>query len=172
MSHDTHLKYTISRLDNHHDKKSFSCGSPYLDNYLKLQAGQDAKKNVSVAYVLTEASSNQVIGYYTLSSIGIDVGELPVDTVSKLPKYPRLPGILLGRLAVDKRPQGKQIGSRLLIDALKRSLTISQQIGIMAVIVDAKDSAAVDFYKHYGFIEFLDNQLKLFIPISTIKQLP
>ncbi|HLB41527.1 MAG TPA: GNAT family N-acetyltransferase [Gammaproteobacteria bacterium] len=168
----SHPEYIITRLDSNHDKQIFSCGSIYLDNYLKTKAGQDAKKNVSVTYVLTKHDLNKIIGYYTISSIGVDAGELPDETIKKLPKYPILPGILLGRLAVDKNHHGRKMGSHLLIDALKRSFSISIQIGITAVIVDAKDIKAANFYKHFGFVEFPENKFKLFLPISTIKKLP
>src|SRR3990167_485386 len=163
--------YEIKKLHASHNKQNFSCGSPSLDNYLKTQASQDIKKNVAVTYVITSINSPEVIGYYTLSTISIDVSELPGETVKKLPRYPMLPGILLGRLAVDSTQQGKKIGRNLLIDALKRSLSISDQIGINAIIVDAKDDKAAQFYHHYQFIEFPSNKLKLFLPINTIKLL-
>ena len=82
-----------------------------------------------------------------------------------------MPGILLGRLAVDEHVRGIKIGSFLLLDALKRSLAVSLQIGIVAVIVDAKNEAAVNFYKHFGFISFPENNHRLFLPLSIIKQL-
>jgi GNAT superfamily N-acetyltransferase len=166
-----HAPYIITQLTSCHDKCVFSCGSIFLDNYLKTQAGQDAKKNVSVAYVLVPNGSNQIVGYYTISSIGIDAGELPLKIAKKLPKYPVLPAIILGRLAVDKNYHRKKIGSYLLIDALKRSYSISQQIGITAVIVEAKDQEAVNFYKHFGFVAFPENDFKLFLPMGTIKEL-
>lgn len=164
--------YEINKLNNNHDRQNFSCGSATLDKYLKTQASQDIKKNVGVTYILTPTGSLNVIGYYTLSTISIDVSKLPDETVKKLPKYPLLPGILLGRLAVDSNHQNKKIGTYLLIDALKRSLLISDQIGINVVIVDAKDDKAAKFYRHFGFIAFPSNNLKLFLPINTIKSLP
>ncbi|OGT41247.1 MAG: hypothetical protein A3F42_03440 [Gammaproteobacteria bacterium RIFCSPHIGHO2_12_FULL_37_34] len=164
-------EYIITRLDPHHDKQWFSCGSIRLDDYLKTRAGQDAKKNVSVTYVLTQFHSNKIIGYYTVASIGIDARELPDEIIKKLPKYPILPGILLARLAVEKNHHGLKIGGFLLADVLKRSLSISHQIGMTAVIVDAKDNKASRFYQHFGFIEFPENKAKLFLPMSTIKKL-
>ncbi|TAK76325.1 MAG: GNAT family N-acetyltransferase [Gammaproteobacteria bacterium] len=163
--------YEISKLNSAHNKKSFLSGSAPLDNYLKHQASQDIKKNVSVTYALTSINSTEVIGYYTLSSISIDASELSNEYIRKLPRYPMLPAILIGRLAVDSHHKGKKIGAHLLIDALKRSLLISDQIGINAVIVDAKDDHAAKFYRHFGFIEFPSNKLKLFLPINTIKAL-
>lgn len=164
-------KYVIANLEKKHNKNGFKCGVDALDTYLKIQAWQDIKKNVAVTYVLTVNDSDDVLGFYTLSSMGIIPGELPDEIARKLPRYPILPGALLGRLAVDKNHQDKRIGQYLLIDALKRSLSVSAQIGIVAVVVDAKDDAAVLFYKKFGFIELPDNSQRLFLPLSTIKKL-
>ena len=163
--------YIIERLDKKHDKNLFKCGAEALEQYLRRQAGQDIKKSVAISYVLIPRNSNQILGFYTISSIGIFTGELPEELVKKLPRYPVLPGILLGRLAVDQTHQGKKIGAYLLIDALKRSLIVSGQIGISAVIVEAKDEQAVNFYKHFGFVVFPENKHRLFLPLSTIKLL-
>ncbi|MCE3239242.1 MAG: family N-acetyltransferase [Gammaproteobacteria bacterium] len=165
------FQYEIIHLNKTHNKKSFSCGIGALDNYLLTQASQDNKKNVAVTYVLTLCHSHQVLGYYTLSSLGIMPDELPGDMIKKLPRYPILPAVLLGRLAIDKNHQGNKIGKFLLIDALKRSFMVSEQIGAIAVIVNAKNKIAADFYKHFGFIEFPENNLKLFLLMDTIKML-
>ena len=164
-------KYVVEHLDKKHNKNIFSCGTDALDHYLKTQASQDIKKNVAITYVLTKRGLEQILGFYTISSIGIFPGELPDDVAKKLPRYPVLPGILLGRLTVDEHVRGIKIGSFLLLDALKRSLAVSLQIGIVAVIVDAKNEAAVNFYKHFGFISFPENNHRLFLPLSIIKQL-
>jgi predicted GNAT family N-acyltransferase len=165
------MTFVITSLEKKHNKSIFTCSIDAIDQYLKTQASQDMKKNVAVTYVLTSQDSKQVLGFYTLSSIGIFSGELSEEVIKKLPRYPVLPGILLGRLAVDKNFHGQKIGLYLLMDALKRSLTVSAQIGIVAVIVGAKNEMVKAFYKHYGFIELLDNTYRLFLPLSTIKQL-
>lgn len=161
--------YVIAHLEKKYNRQEFTCGIESLDNYLKTQASQDMKKNVAVTYVLTADDSEQILGYYTLSSIGIVTGELPEDIVKKLPRYPVLPGILIGRLARDKKFNG--IDFYLLMDALKRSLDISNQLGSVAVIVDAQNEKAVEFYRRYGFIEFPENNRRLFLSMGTIKQL-
>jgi predicted GNAT family N-acyltransferase len=170
MTSGTQASYVITKL-NKQKKDNFNCGSIALDNYIKFQASQDMKKNVAMTYAATLMNGADIIGYYTLSSISIDASALPDETIKKLPKYPLLPGILLGRLAIDTAHQGKGIGVLLLIDALASSLNISDQIGINAVIVNAKDKSAANFYIHYGFIKFPSNNLKLFMPINTIKSL-
>src|SRR5438132_12084342 len=111
MTNNIQPSYEISKLAPTHNKKNFSCGSIPLDNYLKTQAGQDIKKNVSVTYVLNSVNSSDIIGYYTLSSISIDASELSDEFMKKLPKYPMLPGILIGRLAIGSNHQGKKIGA-------------------------------------------------------------
>jgi predicted GNAT family N-acyltransferase len=173
MNHETKksYKYVIKHLEKKHHKSEFNCGVDVLNEYLKVQASQDIKKNVAVSYILTTEESNCVLGYYTLSSIGIMAGELPQDIIKKLPRYPILPGILIGRLARDITCRGQEIGLYLLIDAIKRSLNISTQIGSVAVIVDAKNEKARAFYKGFGFTEFSDNNCRLFIPMGTIKKL-
>lgn len=164
------FQYVIEQLDKHH-KADFSCGIEQLDRYIKAQAGQDIKKHISVTYVLTEKSCSSVLGYYSISTIGIFPGELPDDLIKKLPKYPMLPGVLLARLAVDVKYKGKGFGGLLLLDALRRCLALSKQIGISAVIVEAKNEVASEFYKHFGFIAFLDNKSKLFMPLACLKKL-
>lgn len=164
--------YLITCLDKKHEKRLFSCGNIELDNYLHTQASQDFKKSVSVTYVLTSHDSNQILGYYSLSSMSVPLDELPKETIKKLPKYPLLPAVLIGRLAVDKKHQGNRIGELLLLDGIKKSVRISQKIGVVAIIVDAKDKEAANFYKHYGFIALPENHHKLFLPINTAKMLP
>lgn len=160
--------YDIAQLAPHHNRKLFSCGVAALDCYLQQQANQDVKKNVAAVFVLTKKESPDVIGFYTLSSLAIDAGELPEEITKKLPKYPSLPATLLGRLAVDKQHQGKGLGGFLIINAIHRSLSLSREIASMAMVVDAKDEQAIAFYEGYGFIKFLQQpRRKLFLPMAT-----
>src|SRR3990167_5050524 len=102
----TNCKYQIEPLEKKHNKAEFKCGVDVLDQYLKTQAGQDIKKNVAVTHILTVENSEKILGFYTLSSIGIFPGDLPDEVIRKLPRYPVLPGVLSGRLAVDEDCRG------------------------------------------------------------------
>jgi predicted GNAT family N-acyltransferase len=164
-----HLDYLIEPLGSHHNRAAFCCGIEPLDVYFKRQAGQEARKRIAAPFVLLDKSSNTVAGYYTLSSIGINVGELPPEVTKKFPKYPILPATLLGRLAVDKKYQGKKLGEILLMDALYRSL--KNEIASMTVVVDAKDDQACSFYEHYEFIRFPNFTNRLFLTMSTIEKI-
>lgn len=165
------LKYSIRKLDSKHNKTSFNSGIPQLDRYLAQQAGQDMKRHIAIAYVLSELSSNDIMGYYTLSATSIELKNLPEQEIKKLPRYPLLPATLIGRLAVDTKFQGQGIGQLLLIHALKVSLENSNNIASLAVIVDAKNDKAAQFYQHFGFIQFSDTLDKLFLPMETIRKM-
>jgi predicted GNAT family N-acyltransferase len=153
-----------------HDRSSFSCGADSLDDYIKTRASQELKKLVSTPYVLTDSPERQVLGYYCLSSYSIASTELDEYTARKLPRYPLLPAIMLGRLAVDSGCQGKGYVDLLVSDALKRSLELSKQLASFAVVVEAIDQGAARFYQRHGFIEFPDDPLKFYLPVATIEK--
>jgi predicted GNAT family N-acyltransferase len=161
----------VEPLGSEHDRAAFSCGVAALDLYLKQQASQDARNRVAAPFVLRAADSPRIIGYYTLSAATIELKELPSDATRRLPRYPLLPAVLLGRLAVDREFAGQGWGKVLLVDAPRRSLVQSRQIAAMAVVVDAKDDATRGFYERYGFQQLLEHQNRLFLPMKTIEQL-
>jgi len=110
-----------------------------------------------------------IAGHYTLSSTSVQLAELPVQTVRKLPRYPLVPATLLGRLAVDRRHQGKGYGRFLLADALYRAA--QSEIASFAVIVDAKDDSARRFYERESFLPLPEQPMKLFRPMVDIRRL-
>lgn len=154
-----------------HDRSAFSCGSETLDRYLRERAGQEQQRSVASCFVLVDRDTLAIVGYYTLSATAIVAKDLPRDLARRLPRYPNLPGILLGRLAVDARYQGQGFGRRLLVDALRRACDVTDQVAAVAVVVDAKDDAAAPFYESFGFTRFADEPLRLFLPIATIRAL-
>lgn len=90
-------------LDSHHDRAAFSCGVVALDTYFRLYAGQDVRNRAAAVWVLWDETAALIVGYYTLRACGIQAQSLPPALAKKFPKYPLLPGSLLGRLAVDTR---------------------------------------------------------------------
>lgn len=161
----------IELLAKKHNRKDFDCGKELLNNYLKNQAGQDVKRKLSACFVLADNETNLIQGYYTLSNNSIPLSSFHEQIRKKLPKsYKSIPTTLLGRLAIDKKYQGKGIGRILLIDALKRSFGISKQIGSFGVVADPLDEEAKNFYKKYDFIELPDSK-KMFIATKTLNEL-
>lgn len=165
------FSYLIEPLAKHHKRDVFCCGIPALDHYFQHQASQDQKKYVAAVFVMLDKVAEAIIGFYTLSSLGINAGNLPEKITKKLPKYSLLPATLLGRLAVDKNHQEKKLGELLLIDALQRSARSSKEVASTAIVVDAKDNKSVEFYKKYGFIQFSNTSDKLFLPMTSVDKL-
>lgn len=158
-------------LGKRHRRDDFDCGLDALNRYVQTQARREMERDVAVVYVLVPSDQpTRIAGFYSLSSTAVRLTELPEPTRKKLPRYPLVPATLIGRLAVDLRYRGLRLGERLLVDALRRSLTASQTIASVAVVVDAKDTAGVAFYERYGFMSFPEQPLRLFLPMKTIAQ--
>jgi len=162
--------FTVELLQENHDRASFSSGTEILDNYLRKYASQDVAKRVAVCFVLTP-NRKTIAGFYTLSQYSVDLLELPGKIAAKLPKYPKVPTTLIGRLAIDKKFKGQGLGEFLLLDALYRSLQQSKQVASFAVIVDAKDDVARRFYEHFDFLSLPDTPDRFFLPMKTIGKL-
>ncbi len=163
-------RYRFEPLGDH-NRAAFSCGTPELDRYFREQAGQEGRRHVAFVWVLYDAVDNLVAGYYTLSTASIEPTGLPPEIARKLPRYPTLGALLIGRLAVDERYQGQGLGRVLLMDALGRSLVLRQQLGFVAVIVDAKNEQARRFYERHGFQRLGGDERRMFIQTETIAKL-
>jgi GNAT superfamily N-acetyltransferase len=160
-------QFVIEPLSDKHDRQDFSCGNPVLDRYLQTQASQDARRRIANCFVAV--SDACVAGYYTLSASSIPISNLPSNLVKKLPRYPVIPAALVGRLAVDRSFTGRALGAALLYDAIQRSLRADPVI--YALIVEAKDTAAAGFYKHFGFLPFENRPKTFFLPMATAAKL-
>jgi GNAT superfamily N-acetyltransferase len=158
----------VEALGVQYDRSGFESGVEALDRYFRTQAGQDARKRLAASFVLL-LEDGSLAGYYTLSSTAVKLPELPETFARKLPRYPLVPATLLGRLAIDRRHQGKGYGRFLLADALYRALR--SEIASFAVIVEAKDENAKQFYLRESFLAFPDQPRKLFRPMADIEAL-
>lgn len=167
----TETPYRSVLMDSLHARADFRCGVDALDRYFHHQAMQDRRRSVSAPYVLVDRVTGSVLGYYTLSTASIPRASLPEVLTRRLPKYETLPVLLVGRLAVDLRYRGRGIGRLLLLDALSRCLDTSREVGLIGVLVDAKDDTARAFYEHHGFLRLVDREHTLFLPIATIAAL-
>ncbi len=162
--------FVCEPLAPHHDRRRFRCGVPALDDYLRQRASQDVRRRVTAVFVMTPRDQpDRIAGYYTLSAASILLADLPDDMTRKLPRYPQVPAIRIGRLARDS--DFPETGKLLLIDALSRSWQHSEAIAAAAVLVDAKDDRARGFYSHFGFVSLTNFPNKMFLPMKTIERL-
>lgn len=151
-----------------HRLDGFDCGKPPLDAWLKIRA-LDNEGRASRTYVVTAtmgAQTGEVVGYYTLATGGVTLGEIRRRHRHNLPNP--VPVMVLGRLAVDQRHRGHAIGPSLLREAMQRTLDISRSAGVRMLMVHAIDDDAVAFYVRYGFHIFPAGSRTMFLPVETI----
>ena len=152
------------------DRSTFDCGEPELNAYFHTRVSQDVRRNYATCFVAIDKAGDRIAGFYTLAMGSVPLGRLPEDVAKRLPRYPQVPVVHIGRLAVDQKYQGQKLGGSLLADAIARS--IDSEIAAFALVVDAKDKNAVAFYKHFGFLQLSRSPKTLFLPISkAIKNL-
>lgn len=161
--------FAVEALEKKHARDSFSCGAAALDRYFREQVTQDMRRRVATCFVAIEKATQRVAGYYTLAAASVALEDLPEALRKKLPRYPTVPAVRMGRLAVARGMAGRGLGAALLADALAR--TASAEIAAYALIVDAKDQAAADFYRHHGFHTFDGKPLMLYVPIGGLGKL-
>ena len=159
----------IAPLNATHDKASFHCDVEALDRYIHKQASQDIRRRISRVFVaILPDRPKAIVGYYSLSTLSIELGRLPEKLARKLPKHP-VPAALVGRLAVSTNARGYGIGKMLLVDAIKRTLSVSDQIAIYAMVVDAINDNARGFYEQFGFARLSDDSPRLFLPLKSFQ---
>lgn len=149
-----------------HDRAGFMCGVAELDEYLHRFASQHRRKGVGNVYVLIDTDTpSLILGYYTLSAAQVDAAELSDADKRKLPRHP-VPCFRMGRLACRTDRQGRGLGRLLIGCAVERCLQARRQVAAFALIVDAKNSAAKAFYRHYGFTPCVDAPMTLYLPLA------
>jgi GNAT superfamily N-acetyltransferase len=157
----------IELLAAHHNRAKFDCGNQFLNLFLRQHAGQQQRKGLGKTYVAVAENHPEVLGFITVSAGQVAAMQFPPTL--KLPRYP-IPILRIGRLAVDAHHQGLGIGQDLLAFALRLALEFSRQVGLFAVIVDAKHEKAAAYYQKLGFLPTLDNPLCLYLPLATLKE--
>jgi len=161
----TDAPFIIASLSSKHDRLAFTCGVGPLDQYFRRQASQDIRRRIASCFVICQAATGVIAGYYTLSATNVRLRDLPEEIAGRLPRYPTVPAVLVGRLAVATAYQGRKLGAVLLGDDVMR--TAAADIAAFAIVVAAKDDNARRFYRHHGFVELPQLERRMFIPIET-----
>ena len=155
--------FVVEPLGPSHDRTEFTCGVEALDRYFRQQAGQDVRRRATACFVARDIATSRIAGYYTLAAGGILLADMPGPLAKRLPRYPSVPVARLGRLAVDLAYHGQELGGALLWDAINRSAR--SEVAVYAVVVDAKDEQAENFYRHHGFIALGSMPGSLILPL-------
>ena len=157
----------IELLSRGHDREGFSCGERDLDDYLKRTAYQHNDKGISRTFVLVDADERaKILGFFTLARCEVVATELPPEHANKYPR--KAPAAKLARLAVARDLQRQGLGGIMMVDAMRRTLAVAENIGIIGFFVDAKDQGARAYYEQYGFVALPAHPLALFLPLATL----
>ena len=146
-----------------HDFSAFDCGEPLLNEWLKRRAFANQVTGASRTFVII-GECNQVLAYYSLAA-GAVVHADAIGSVRRNMPDP-IPVMVLGRLAVDRTCQGQKLGTALLKDAFLRTISVSENVGIRALLVHALNEQAKQFYLDRGFQASLANPYTLMIKLT------
>ena len=144
-------------------RDGFSCGNKNLDVYWRMQAGQDQKRGFATVVIASDTQTpDKVIGFYTLAAASVLLTNIPEAEARRMPRYPAVPAIRLGRLAVASAFQGQHMGSLLVLAALRRSCC--NELTWAIFLVDAKGERTVAFYEKFLFRRFAPSAFALDAP--------
>ena len=158
--------FHIEALLSSHGRATFRCGNDRIDKYFRETVMQDVKRGYAKGFVAIETDTGKLAGFYALASSSIPLTEVPDDLKKKLPRYPTVPVVLIGWLGRHVDFKGRGLGDVLLFDAIKTIATAP--IASHAIIVDAIDDDAAEFYHGYGFVNLAaDSTSRMYLPVAT-----
>lgn len=160
-----------------HDRAAFSCGVEQVDNFFRRTANKLATADNLRVFVMADAEGH-VIGFYALNAHAVDYRDLPARYGRTRPGHGSIPAAYISMIGVDSRYTGHGYGGDLLADALTRIAVAAESVGIAVVMLDVLDDGNAEFvawrkalYEGYGFLPLPSNQLRLFLPVATVRKL-
>jgi GNAT superfamily N-acetyltransferase len=149
--------------------QSFDCGVAVLNEWLQRFAWQNHNSGGARVYIAVDDAADHIAGYYCLSAASVDYAATPRGVSKGLARH-LIAVVLIGRLAVDAGYRGLGLGRFLIRDAFVRILETADKIGIRAVMVQAKDNAASEFYRDLGFVPSIDDPSQFFMALKDAKK--
>lgn len=154
-------------ISKKHNRASFDCGEPVLNEFLRRHARQSHDKGAAKTFLAISNLDGAILGFYTLCPASLLYARAPEIIRKGLARHD-VPVFRLGRLAVDGTVQGKGLGGQLLLAAGRRCLLAAAEVGGVAVLIDAKNERVAQWYSSYGAIPLADAPLTLLLPLVTI----
>lgn len=152
-----------------HNRDAFDCGDESLNEFLRRYARQAHDHGGAKTFVaVPDDDALRILGFYSLSPASVGFFQVP-DVITRGLARHDVPVFRLGRLAVDRSMQRKGLGGQLLLAAGRRCLRASQEVGGVALLINAKDEAVANWYASYGALQLLDTPLTLLLPLKTIQ---
>jgi len=152
-----------------HNRDAFDCGDAALNEFLRRHARQAHDSGGAKTFLaVPDDDSQRVLGFYSLSPASVGFSRTPEVIKRGLARYD-VPVFRLGRLAVDLSMQRKGLGGQLLLAAGRRCLRASQEVGGVALLIDAKSEAVANWYAGFGALQLLNTPLTLLLPLKTVQ---
>lgn len=165
------MDYYLTKISEQYDFSNFDCGEEQLNKYLKNKfVFRDVRLNLCTCFLAISKSTNQIIGYYTITPTSLQKRDLSLKGDLKRIPYSALPFLLVGRFAVDLKYQQMHIGTALFGSIINQLLAMKRFIAFVGLVVDAKNDALINkFYQHLGFkrIGPTSKRLILLIPFNS-----
>ena len=150
-----------------HDRAAFDCGDADLNLYVQKFARQNHESGGAKCFVVAPLDiPTRVLGFYTLSPASLDYTRTPALAKKGLARYD-VPVFRLGRLAVDKTVQDRGLGGAILLRAAQRCIRVADDVGGVALLIDAKSARAANWYQSYGALALEDAPLSLVLPLAV-----
>jgi len=170
--------FLIEPLDPaRHDRAAFSCGVDRVDNFFRKTANKLIKAGNVRVFVMTDPAG-ALIGFYALNAHSVDYEALPAKFAKARPGHGMIPAAYISMIGVDTRFQGKGFGGDLLVDCLTRIARAADNLGMAVVMLDILDCGDPELiqkrkalYQGYGFAPLPSNELRLFLPMATVREL-
>ena len=163
----TALVWDEAPIAKQHDRAAFDCGDADLNLHLQKFARQNHESGGAKCFVAAPSDAPaRVLGFYTLSPASLDYARTPALAKKGLARYD-VPVFRLGRLAVDKTMQGRALGGALLLRAAHRCIRVAEEVGGVALLIDAKDDRAARWCESYGALRLEDAPLSLVLPLAV-----
>ncbi len=163
----TAIAWDEAPIAKQHDRAAFDCGDPDLNLYLQKFARQNHESGGAKCFIAAPSDAPaRILGFYTLSPASIEYSRTPALAKKGLARYD-VPVFRLGRLAVDRTVQGRGLGGALLLRAADRCIRVAQDVGGVALLIDAKSDRAARWYESYGALRLHDPPLSLVLPLAT-----
>jgi GNAT superfamily N-acetyltransferase len=163
----TALVWDEAPIAKRHDRAAFDCGDADLNLYLRKFARQNHDSGGAKCFVAAPSETQtRILGFYTLSPASLDYARTPALAKKGLARYD-VPVFRLGRLGVDNAVQGRGLGGALLLRAAHRCIRVAEEVGGVALLIDAKNDRAAQWYQSYGALALEDAPLSLVLPLAV-----
>lgn len=156
-------------ISKRHDRGAFDCGEPALNEFLERHARKSHDLGGAKTFLaIDDADNKTILGFYSLSPASVEYARTPEIVRRGLARYD-VPVFRLARLAVDRKVRGRGLGGQLLLAAGGRCLLAAEEVGGVALLIDAKNERVAGWYAGYGALPLADAPLSLLLPLATIE---